>query len=452
MNIHWHEGLFLLPHHLQRFQKHLGSAVHAERHLSWDYPYGVIEMEISQDDLKNFRLRFDRLKVAMPCGFVVDISRNADLPVVDIKSELQDNLDLVVFLGVPLWFEGRANCLPEVDPNGPLPKVLYRLAEREVSDENTGKNAKVLVERKLNARLVFEGQDHSDMEVVPLLKVSRGAGETVGLPRQDSGFVGPCLHLGGSLILRDLVRSLASQVQASRQELLLQLTRGGFSLENVRGLQLEQMLRLRVLSLADGRLSSLLEVPTVTPFRIYLELRDLLSELAALHPDRDLFDTLPYDHDRPYPCFAELARKIRLFLRGGVSPNFIKVPFTEADGMLEAQLSAEHFDLPTDYFLGITTKEDPIDLARFVENEDQFKLMPASMAQRAVRGVLLKEERLPPLELPSQAGLYYFRLLRNECKEVWSRIKEEKQAIVRWTGRENADYQVTFYMTLPPNS
>jgi len=452
MQVHWHEGLFMLPHHLQRFQRDVGSKLHAERHLSWAYPYGVVEMELSQDDLKNYRLRFNRLRVAMPSGLIVDVPHNAVLPVIDIKEHLEEDLELEVALGVPLWFEDRANTLEEVDPNGPQPKVLYTLAERQVPDENTGGNVKAVMERRLNARLVFAHQDSSDLEVVPLLKVSQGAGESVGQPRQDMGYVGPCLHLTGSTILRDMVRSLAAQVQASRQELLLQLTRGGFSLENVRGMQLEQILRLRSLSLSDGRLESLLAVPSVTPFAVYMELRDLLSELAALHPDRDLFETLPYDHDNPYPCFAELARKIRLFLRGGVSPNFIKVPFNPADGLLEAKLTDEHFDLPIDYFLGITSQEDPLTLARFVENEDQFKLMPASMAQRAVRGVVLKEERLPPLELPAQAGLYYFRLMRNDSPEVWARMKEEKEAIVRWTGHDSADYEVTLYMTLPPKT
>ena len=48
----------------------------------------------------------------------------------------------------------------------------------------------------------------------------------------------------GSPVLRELVRDLASQVSASRRELVVQLTRGGFNLENLRGLQFEQLMRL----------------------------------------------------------------------------------------------------------------------------------------------------------------------------------------------------------------
>jgi len=118
------------------------------------------------------------------------------------------------------------------------------------------------------------------------------------------------------------------------------------------------------------------------------------------------------------------------------------------DGQRKATLIDEHLTRPSDYFLGIRTKEDPRALARLVEDPDRFKLMPVSMAGRAIRGVVLKEERFPPLELPAQSGLYYFRLLRTESRS-WQQIQAEKAAVVRWTGNDAADYDVTLYMTLP---
>ena len=52
MQIHWHEGLFLQAHHLQRSQKGLADAISAERRLTWAYPYGVIEARLNPDDLE----------------------------------------------------------------------------------------------------------------------------------------------------------------------------------------------------------------------------------------------------------------------------------------------------------------------------------------------------------------------------------------------------------------
>ena len=451
MQIHWHEGLFLQQHHLQRLQKGIGDAVAAEHRLSWAYPYGVIEARLSPDELENQRIRFDRFHAIMPGGVEINAPENADLPTFDIKQAFAASGSFTIYLGVPLWFEGRANTIDhgkEVDSRA---KLLYRVKETEWADENTGENAKTVLVRRINARLLLENDDRSDLDVIPLLRISRGVGEDVGTPRQDPNYVSPCLVLRGSPVLRELVRDLASQVSASRQELVIQLTRAGFSLENLRGLQFEQLSRLRTLNRFAGKLPSLAEAPNVAPFTMYLELRELLGELTALHPDRDQFEVAAYDHDNPYLCFSELSSKIRSLLRGAVAPSFIKVPFIDAQGVRTATLLPEHFSRPNDYFLGVKTNEDPRALARLVENSDEFKLMPRSLATRAIRGVLLKEERFAPLELPAQTGLYYFRLQRQESARSWQQIQAEGSAVVIWSGPET-DYEVSLYMTVPPTS
>ncbi len=321
----------------------------------------------------------------------------------------------------------------------------------EAPDENTGENVKPMLVRRINARLMLENEDRSDLEVIPLLRIVRGVGEEVGSPKQDAEFVGPCMVLSGSPVLRELVRDLGAQVVASRQELVIQLTRAGFSLENLRGLQFEQMMRLRTLNRFGGKLPALAEAPRVTPFAIYLELRELLGELTALHPDRDEWEVPAYDHDRPYLAFAELSTKIRGLLRGAVAPGFLRLPFVNIEGWLMASLEDKHITGPSEYFLGIRTAEDPVQLAGLVEDADRFKLMPHSLATRAIRGVLLKEERFAPLELPSQSGLHYFRLLRGESARSWQQILTERTAVVTWTDHE-ADYDIALYMTVPAGS
>lgn len=449
MQIHWHEGLFLLPHHLQRLQRSLNESTSAERHLAWAYPYGMIDARLSNDDLENMRLRFDRLHAIMPSGQEVRYPQEAELPVIDIKQAYESRGRFMVYLGVPLWFPTRANCFTPGETADGRSKILYRIGETEVADENSGENVKPMLQRRVNARLILENDDFSDLEVIPLFRVTRAAGEDVGLPRRDAEFVGPCLVLGGSATVRELVRELTSQVLASRQELVVQVSRGGFSIDTLRGLQFEQIMRLRTLNRFGARLGALVEITNIPPFEIYLQLRELLGELAALHPDRDLYDSAPYQHDNPYPCFDELATKIRQLLKGSVAPSFLKVSFIKSNGFLKGSLNDEHFLRPSDYFLGIRTKEDPRALAHLVEDPDRFKLMPDSMANRAIRGVVLKEERFPPLELPAQSNLYYFRLLRGESARSWQQIQTEKTAVVRWSGNDTADYDVTLYMTLP---
>ena len=44
-------------------------------------------------------------------------------------------------------------------------------------DENTGENYKPVQHRRVNARLLLDDEDRSDLDVIPLLRVTRAAGE-----------------------------------------------------------------------------------------------------------------------------------------------------------------------------------------------------------------------------------------------------------------------------------
>ncbi len=453
VQIHWHEGLFLQPHHLQRMQKNIFDLVAENRRLQQPYPYGIIESKLSRDELENLRIRFTRLRAVMPSGLEVDFPRNAELPSIDIKQAFASNpKGFTVYLGVPTWFDSRANTLDLGRGADARAKLIYRVSEIEATDENTGENPKPLLQRMINARIFLENEDRSDMEFLPLLRVTRALDEETSLPRQDPEFVPPCLVVEASPTLRELIRDLTNQIEASRKELVVQVGRGGFSIETLRGLQFEQLMRLRSLNRASARLPSLVNAPGISPFVYYLELRELLGELTALYPDRDEFDVLPYDHDNPLLPFRELSNKIRGYLRGSVAPSYLKVPFVADGELLVANFTDEHFTKPNDYFLGIKTKEDARSIAGFVEDPDRFKLMPKSLAARAIWGVRLKEERIVPLELPAQPDLHYFRLLRGESERVWDLLKTEKSAVIRWTGNEAHDFGLTLYMTVPAGS
>src|SRR5262245_7620383 len=386
VEIHWSEGLFLQPHHLQRMQRNLGTRVAEERRRFTPFPFGVVEARLSRDELENKRIRFDRLHAIMPSGLEVNFPENSELPSLDIAQAFaKGSGSFNVFLAVPLWQNARANTVSQVTTTDTRAKLLFRVGEADCVDENTGDNPKPIQLRKINSRLMFEHEDPSDLELLPLLRIVRAAGEDVGMPKEDPEFAPPCLLLSGSRVLREMVRDLVAQVEASRKELVVQISRGGFAIDNMRGVQFEQLLRLRTLNRYSGRLPSIVQAGAVTPFQMYLELRELLGELAALHPDRDEFECAPYNHENPFLCFQELSTKIRSHLRGAVAPSFLKLVFKDVNGALTATFTDEHFTQPNAYLLGIKTKLDPAALGRYVEDGDRFKLMPSSLITRAIR-------------------------------------------------------------------
>src|SRR5437016_4053204 len=142
--VHWHEGLFLQPHHLQTMQRDQAESSARERRLTWAYPYGVVDLRLSTDALENMLVRIDRP------------------PAVDIKRVFQASSGaFTVGLAVPLWHPSRANTV-EPASNGAGAaggaarravadeariKRLYRISEITRADENTGENAQPVMVR-----------------------------------------------------------------------------------------------------------------------------------------------------------------------------------------------------------------------------------------------------------------------------------------------------------------
>ena len=451
-HVHWHEGLFLQPHHLQWMQQQFLEQIRAERRLAWEYPYGVVEARLSTDALENMLVQFDKLRVVMPSGVELNVPETTDLPPKDVKQAFMDGGSFVVSLGVPLWYPTRANTLDGQRNEDWRVKRLFKVAEIDRPDENTGENAQPMQVRRINARLMLEGEDATDLEVIPLLRISHTAGKEGGLPRQDPAFIPPCMTLQGSPTLRELCRDLANQVEARRRELVTKIPRTGFSIEALRGIQFVDLMKLRSLNRFTARLPALVAAPATSPFRMYLELRELIGELAALKPAEDPFAIPAYDHDNPSIAFKEIAERLRSLLPPETTQTVLKVDFARHDRVMLAALTDEHLARPNEYFLAIQTKQDPGAVAKLVEDHDLFKFMAKSLVKAAIWGVTLTEERNPPLQLPKPTGLNYFRVNRSDnasSTRMWEMIRREKAVALRWPDIDNSDFGISLYMTVP---
>jgi type VI secretion system ImpJ/VasE family protein len=452
MHVHWHEGLFLQSHHLQIMQRQLQMDVRAARSLFNPYCYGVVESKLDPDSLADGRIRFELLRVILPSGQEVSYPENANLPALDIKAELARSAGPQdILLAVPLWTKNRANSFREGERADPRIKLLHIPEElRDVADENTGESPQTVYVRKVNARVVLKAEDLSDMECIPILRIIRATGEESGKPRQDPQYVPPSLLLKSSPLLHDMMRELVAQLNASRNELRLKAATGGLGLE----VKWELTLRLKALNRFCASLPSLVEDGHVSPFAIYLQLRELLGELLAVHPEKTTFDCEAYDHLDPLRSLKELDQKIRDLIRvtKGIEP--IKIPFAGNSGLLRATLEPQHFEKPSGYYLGVQTKADRTKLALYLSDANKFKMMPRSMEQMAIFGVELKEENFPPLDLPAQSNLYYFRLLPAANQRRWDQIKQDKAISLIWNNAEFdlSDAKFTLFLTLPSST
>lgn len=460
--IHWHEGLFLQPQHLQRLQRNTLTSIWTERGYSMSFSYGVIEARLARDDLADQRIRFDKLHIAMRDGTIFRFPEDAVLPTLDIRKDFQERPSgFYVGLALPVWHPKAANTIDSSKPGGQHDRLIYQVSESEVTDENTGENPQFVQFRKLNGKLMVQDHEHSDMQFLPLIKVIRQVSDiTAGLPRTDPLFVPPSLLLSSAQVIFQLVRDLSSQVCSTRDQIAKSLAGANLDLRQLQGSQFEFLGRLRCLARSAALLPSLIDdspyvagcAGRVPLFDVYLALRDLLAELTALYPGKLVEDPLPYDHDDPYPPFADLDLKIRSLMGSMVKVRYRKIDFHLDENLFVGELTPAFFQNATGFYLCVESPMDPTALVRLAVNPDKFKLIPVSYGMRALRGLVLREERNPPLELPVNTKQYFFRVVTEDSGEIWNHFIMEPEGLVHLDAPELNRFRISLYATIPGES
>jgi type VI secretion system protein ImpJ len=449
--IHWREGLFLQPHHLQQFQRGIHHRIEQVARLGGSHPHGVIAMELAEDDLENFQVRFRKLHVLLPSGTLLRFPEEADLPVLHIKEAFTSGKEtLLVHLALPLWFEERPNV---ADDASGAAAVRYTLARRETNDENTGQHPQVLELRRLNARLMLDGPDlrRHDFELLPVLRITRTERQNLpDIPRADASFIPGSLTLAGMPGVRELVRDLGSRITAVRREFSALLVDNPPFGESFGPESLRYLFRLRILSRFEATIPAIVEAGSIPPFDLYLHLRELLGEFAALEPEQEDFATAAYDHTNAYPAFSELVTRIRKYLTGP-KQRYRSVDFVKEDRRFLAPVSAELFHEAASFFLAVRSGWAASDLVTLVEDSSQFQLLPGEVARDkvAVRGIKMKEVRSLPFGLPRDPGLYYFRILAEDSRELWERLTNDDTACIQFSGAAGSDFKIAFIIPIP---
>ena len=452
--IHWREGLFLQPHHLQQFQRGMHHRIEQLARLGGPFPHGVIEMDLAEDDLENFQVRFRKLHVLLPSGALLRFPEEADLPVLNIKEAFSSGKEtLLIHLALPLWFEERPNVAEDNSGSG---AVRYTLTRRETNDENTGQHPQTVELRRLNARLLLDGPElrRHDFELLPVLRITRTERQNLpDIPRRDPAFVPGSLSLAGMPGIRELVRDLGSRITAVRREFSSLLVDNPPFGESFGPESLRYLFRLRILSRFEATIPAIVEAGGIAPFDLYLHLRELLGEFAALEPDQEDFATSAYDHTNAYPGFAELVTRIRKYLTGP-KQRYRSVDFVKEDRRFTAPVSAELFHEAASFFLAVRSGWPASDLVTLVEDSSQFQLLPGEVARDkvAVRGIKMKEVRSLPFGLPRDPGLYYFRILAEESRELWERLTNDNSACIQFSGAASSDFKIAFIIPIPTRS
>ena len=429
--IHWHEGLFIQPHHFQILQRNIINGFVSERKADTPFPYGLLGAEIDLDRLENEEIiAFNELKVIMPSGLYVEIGKNAYIPPLSLKQYFASGKKQIVLkLALPLVSLDNANVISENELENEKVSRIFRLKSDRFNDENSGSNPKNILIRKLNARIFVDNEQISDYELIPILRINKSTGKLKEIT-VDKNFAPPCFNIKGTVALYDYLYNLTSnivnhtKVYGDKLHSFSEFKSGSAKLQ-------KGIFKLQILNSYAVELQQIMLLKTTTPFEIYLLLKKFIAELSTVIPVINPFDIKDYLHDSPMKTFISINNDIKkLFNEKLIQENFRSVAFEKGiNGVYEIEFTDEIIDNAREHFICISTKMHADVLVRKIINGSCFKLLPLNKSKgMAIPGVSLIYQQNLPEEIFRKNAQYFFRVKDNN--PLWEQILSDKKAVI----------------------
>jgi type VI secretion system protein ImpJ len=420
--VHWSEGQFLRPHHLQAAFRQRETSRAAALDALHPYAWGFAALDLAHDAIENGLIELRSCELRLRDGTHVSVPENCTLPPREFKAALDKATGpLDVYVGVPQFQTVRPNVQsPGEELEGRNPRYAIDLMERY--DENTGDNPQAVEIRRLRGTVFLGEEDRAGFECVRLGRIERSAAG----PRIVSNVIPPVLRLRAWTPLCTAADILWNDIRARMEQLGADAAARGLTFATASPGDMEQLLKLQALNELTVRFGTLAAGPELHPYLFYLTLCEGIARVALWDDLRRPRELPAYDHDDCGPVFEELVRYLRALVNSLLPRDYIERPFEAREGGYGVELDAEWFSPSYELYFGIRGAvqiEEVLALFRAIN----FKLASPRDAPEVFR------RRLPGLEfknagavanLPKSTDQFYFRIARTA--PYWEHCERER--------------------------
>jgi type VI secretion system protein ImpJ len=430
--VHWHEGMFLRPHHYQAAQRH--SMQVSQQQQKWDvhYNWGLRALEIDFDALANYRFVVEKLQARFRDGTTVSIPEDGTLEPLALRKAFSAGNSFVVSLAIPVLALGQANAT--VKPDRPARYVVETVA---LDDENTGTNTKQIQVRRLNLRLVTSHEAPPGHELLPLARLEK-SNRAEAAPQLDAQFIPPLLACDAWAGLQvDTLQAAYNRV-GKKIDLLAKHALGrGLTFETGAQGASALMHQLRELNEIHAVLHVLAFCPGVHPLHAYLELCRAAGQLAVFGDARRAPDMPRYEHDELARCFGAVRRHIDLLLDAIDEPPYDERPFHGAGSRMQVPLEPAWLEAGRRLFIGVQSPLS-VDECRALLSKGGILDMKVGGSGRVEENFRTGEAGLeflsceqPPRVRPRQQGRLYFEINRAKQDLEWQHVQNTLSLAIR---------------------
>lgn len=447
----WNEGMLLTPHHFQQSDNYIEDLINARVASLLPHEWGILDLQLNRDAVANGAVQIVSCRGVMPDGLVVNIPQTCPAPDMRPVGEhfgpTATSLD--VHLAIPASRIGAAN----FQANGASGNQSTRfLQEAGIAvDETLGENEQQLAFARPNFRLLFADESLEGYSTIKIAELQR---TTTGQLKLSEEYVPPALHIGASSWLRNLLQQLIEFLIAKSRTLGERRHQSGagqavFSTDDGMVLWV-----LPTLNAVIPALNHLFRQRVVHPERLYIEMVKLAGALMTLVFDRHAKDLPRYEHIDLYNTFRQLDFEIRYLLEKVDPQRYVPIQLVqERPALYVARVNDDQLLRESEFFLAVGAQVpenkliERVPFAIKIAHRDGID----AVINRALSGVSITHVT-PPGQIPTRAGLHYFRLDRNDLdvslKRFWDFIIATKTISV-WVADEFPEAKLEMYAIKP---
>lgn len=443
-DVHWYEGLFLLPQHLQSLERYRNELSHTSEQFNHPYNYGLRSLEFSREALANNQFEVRTLQARLRDGTVIDLEGGEQLERLDVKQAVgiaKAGLEeafvretvVIVYVGVPRLQLGRENVLRPGSP-GDARWLETRL---EVDDENRSNKAKELQFRRLNVRLLLSTQDLAGYEVLPIARIKR-ASEGEAAPQLDAGYIPPLLAVDAWPGLeRDIVRAIYDMLGQKIEVLSQQVLNRGLSRDSRDPGDADRIAMLERLNEAYSVLGVLAFANGVHPLTAYTELCRLVGQLSIFGPERRVGEIPRYDHDDLARIFSQLKLRLEQLLYAVRDYTFQQRYFLGVGMGMQVSLEPQWFNSDWQWFIGVDKGDLSVQECRDLLSPGQLDWKFGSSRQveylftQRAEGLQLAPMDRPIRALPARANWLYYEVKQAVTSAAWRDVQDTQTLALR---------------------
>ncbi len=428
--VHWYEGMFLRPQHMQAFSRYLEFRISDVDRRAGPYHWGVIDLDVDCGSLKNHQFRILSADLICRGGTRVRIPDTAIVEARTFEKELELGRGKVdVFVGVPLHDPNRGALASPEHPNRPY--VLDNDRGRiRVPDENTGQRPEEVLRRLLNTRIFLGDESKGGYDFVKVAQIVRTSAANPE-PTLSPRFIPALLRVQGHEPLLGRLKEICDELRSTNDALARDISRRMVTWAMRKGA--DALLRLHTTNAHVATLEQACLAEGVHPYQAYLHLCHLAGSLAIFASERACPPIRLYEHEDLGECFHSVCDHVRRLLHAVWSTTWDSRPF-EPDpakvGHLHADLPKEWLEPKWSLYLGIDfsrsrdrTKEQVLKRARgnvkLAATHDMVRVL-----ETVIPGIKLSSLESTPDSLPPLDDTCYLLLDEEQSSaDRWSELR-----------------------------